>query len=254
MRHISFILLIMICFQIQALNLKLKNKVNVRNSHIYLSDLVDKGNLNEKQIQSLEEILIAEIPEKQSFINISNKQISDILRQTGSDELIVKGPLVSVYLESNLITQDEIKTQIETYVRSQIKLSENAEFEYLKIPILKKPESDYAIKCSSPELNQGNGRAIVLCKVIAQGNTVYDFTVNLKIFDIYDVYQIKSSMKQSEKFLPDNLIKTYSKEVLNLKYQMSYQEILECVSSTYLPKGMISEPSLWFSGMTLWMS
>lgn len=240
--RLSFMIIILFTIfigQLQAINLKLKTKVSCNQNIVYLSDVIDQNAVDQLSMDSLSRIKIGEISDKQNFINISNKQIMDAVKESDHSDIKIIGPLVSVYRNLDLISNDEIKIKIEDYIRKQVKLSENAEIEFLRLPQVKRPVGEYLIEVFSPELKTDNGRHLFVCKVISDNQIIEEFTVNLKIYDIYEVYQLKNSMKQGEVFTANNLIKSFTKEILNNKYNMSYQEILESVTSSYLPKGKI---------------
>lgn len=238
MRKLLVIILLAIS-PLYAISLKLKNNAQLENTSVSLADVVILDNLDIATKQEIAQISIFNLNPDLRFQNLSSTQINQTLISQGYQNYQVTGQLITLYPANQIVSSELIQQTVRYFLENKFSIDELIELEIVKIPHIKIKNQNYTIAVKENPSLQLNGKMVLALQMKYPDSLPEEHSISVKLYKTYTVYKLKNSKKMSDRFTEDDLELNYSRELINNKYNLSYQEILEKVAASYCPKGKI---------------
>jgi len=221
---------------LQGIEFTLENEVEIEKENVYLSDLIKPISDPVIHLQT-NGIFITKLKYSERFKNISAKEIREKARDYFAEELIIEGGVSIIRWREEIISKEEINSQIIDFVKR--KFGENTQAKIQSTPEIKVPQDQiYSLNLSLVDDVSTKGNILVKITVsIEQENKIY--TIPVKLFQEQFVWRLKESKNRGEVIQKNDLIS--SKEETTYLNDVIYDEdeIAGKLASKYVPAGTI---------------
>ena len=208
-----------------AISLKLKNNAQLENTSVSLADVVILDNLDIATKQEIAQISIFNLNPDLRFQNLSSTQINQTLISQGYQNYQVTGQLITLYPANQIVSSELIQQTVRHFLENKFSIDELIELEIVKIPHIKIKNQNYTIAVKENPSLQLNGKMVLALQMKYPDSLPEEHSISVKLYKTYTVYKLKNSKKMSDRFTEDDLELNYSRELINNKYNLSYQEI-----------------------------